>query len=142
MPPRTPRDFRPRESHQSAPGALPGSAGSPRTPGLPSRPSKMAPTAGATARQLRQAVLLFSFRRTKDGGRAVLSPSLAQALDSPLVRGGLWRRMSRVLIGRGNVEGWRYAGCCRACRGTPERSEGLMPSGAGCLLRQRLVSCL
>ena len=29
-----PRDFRPRESHQSAPGAPEGSAGSPRTPGL------------------------------------------------------------------------------------------------------------
>ena len=29
-----PRNFRPRESHQSAPGAPEGSAGSPRTPGL------------------------------------------------------------------------------------------------------------
>jgi len=32
MPPRTPRDFRPRESHQSAPGAYPGRAGSPSRP--------------------------------------------------------------------------------------------------------------
>ena len=35
MPPRTPRDFRPRESHQSAPGAYPVRAGSPRTPVCP-----------------------------------------------------------------------------------------------------------
>ena len=38
MPPRTPRDFRPRESHQSAPGAHPGRAGSPRTPDCPVDP--------------------------------------------------------------------------------------------------------
>ena len=33
--PEPPRDFPPRESHQSAPGAFPGMAGSPRTPVCP-----------------------------------------------------------------------------------------------------------
>ena len=48
--PRPPRDFPPRESHQSAPGALPGRAGSPRTPVCPkdqaNRPRRRVPRRG------------------------------------------------------------------------------------------------
>ena len=53
-----PRDFRPRESHQSAPGAAPISAGSPRTPGLPSRPQLVASLAGTTG--------MVHFRKGRD----------------------------------------------------------------------------